>query len=126
MTTEFTTAHIKGHGRGKFLGYPTVNLAIPQGFELADGIYAVRVTAGGNTFQGAMHWGSIPTFDQSEKSLEVFLLDVNDQLLSHTDLSTVTVQVVEKIRDVEKFSSLQALTRKIDTDVAAVRRILKE
>lgn len=126
MTTHFTTTHIRGKGRGKFLGYPTINMELPLHFELADGIYAVWVTIAGTKFRGALHWGPIPTFDDGNKSLEVFLLGVDDGVMERADLSVISVEIVQKLRDVIKFSSVDALTQQIGKDVRQVRRTLRE
>ena len=103
-----------------------MNLAVPEGFDLADGIYAVWITVEGTRFRGAMHWGSIPTFDENEKSLEVFIIGLDDRGLAHADVSHVGVEPVERIRDVIKFDSVDALTRQMEKDVVSVRGILKE
>lgn len=126
MTTSFTASHIPGKGRGKFLGYPTINMAIPSGFELEDGIYAVWVTIESIRFRGAMHWGPIPTFDSADHSLEVFVLGAEDGALDRADLSVVSVQVVKKLRDVMKFPSVDALTTQMEQDVRLVRKTLQE
>jgi len=126
MTTHFITKQIKGHGRGKLLGFPTVNLAVPRDFDLVDGIYAVWVIIEGTRFRGAMHWGPIPTFDEKVKSLEVFILGLGEHELSHADITRIFVEPVERIRDIMKFDSVDALTRQMEKDVARVRSLLKE
>jgi riboflavin kinase/FMN adenylyltransferase len=75
VTTHFTTIQIRGKGRGKLLGYPTINMKIPVDFDLPDGIYAAWVTIGTTRYGGALHWGPIPTFKEEMKSLEVFVVD---------------------------------------------------
>jgi riboflavin kinase/FMN adenylyltransferase len=127
VTTHFASKQIKGKGRGKFLGYPTINMEVPSGFELDDGIYAVWVTIAGTRFRGAMHWGPIPTFDDADKSLEVFLLGIDDDaLLDRADVSVISVEIVKKLRDVIRFPSIDALTAQMGKDVRQVRRILHE
>ena len=125
MTTHFTASHIKGKGRGKFLGYPTINMAIPADFELDEGIYAVCVTVQGTRFRGAMHWGPVPTFDATEPSLEVFVLGA-DGVLDHADVSVVSIEIVKKLRDIIKFPSVDTLTTQMDKDVRLARQILSE
>jgi len=126
MTTRFTTKQIKGKGRGKFLGFPTINLEIPAGFELAEGIYAAWVTINGVRFRGALHWGPIPTFEETAKSLEIYVLGVGDHELAHADLSAVTVEPVARLRSISKFATIDALTRQIELDIIAVRKNLRE
>ena len=70
------TAHvITGAGRGKGLGFPTVNLEIPPQLTIAEGIYAVDVEVAGARYKGAMHFGPIPVFNDPKPSLEIFILD---------------------------------------------------
>jgi riboflavin kinase/FMN adenylyltransferase len=126
MTVRFTSNQISGKGRGKFMGFPTINMTVPQNFDLAYGIYAVWVTLDALKFKGAMHWGPIPTFDDASASLEVFLLGLEGQDLSNTDTSHIEVEVVERLRDIIKFSSVVELTAQMDKDVISARRILVE
>ena len=126
MTTRFTTKQIKGKGRGKLLGYPTINLEVPLGFDLADGIYAAWVTINGTRFRGALHWGPIPTFDEEAKSLEVYVLGIGDHELAHADLTAVTVEPVARLRNIGRFATISALMRQIELDVIAVRKNLRE
>ena len=126
MITHFISKQIKGKGRGKFLGYPTINMEIPKEFDLENGVYAAWITIAGTKFRGALHFGPIPTFDETKKSLEVFLLGIGDHELSHADLSVISVEIKEKLRDVIKFPSVDALTRQLEKDVAAVRKVLTE
>jgi riboflavin kinase/FMN adenylyltransferase len=126
MTTRFTSKRITGKGRGKFVGFPTINLEVPPDFDLADGIYAVRVTITGTRFRGALHWGPIPTFEEPAKSLEVYVLGVGDNELSHADLSAITIEPVVRLRNISKFATIEALTRQIELDIVAVRKNLPE
>lgn len=126
MTVHFITHQVKGKGRGKFMGYPTINMSVPANFELEHGIYAVWTTLDAFKFKGAMHWGPIPTFDDAHPSLEVFLLGLEGQDLSNTDTSHIEVEVVERLRDIHKFSSVVELTAQMDKDISSVRKILVE
>jgi len=126
MTTRFITHQITGKGRGKFIGYPTINMAIPDDMDLGFGVYAAWVTLSGVRCRGAMHWGPIPTFDDADSHLEVFLLDLSDHELSHTDMSAIDVEPVKKLRDIIKFPSVNALTQQMEKDVSSVRKTLVE
>jgi riboflavin kinase / FMN adenylyltransferase len=101
-------------------------MAIPKDFELENGVYASWVTINGTKFRGALHFGPIPTFDQSQKSLEVFLLGVGDHELSHAAIPTLFVEIIAKVRDIIKFPSVDALSRQIEIDVAGIRKLLPE
>ena len=108
------------------MGFPTINMVIPTDFDLEYGIYAVWVTLDELRFKGAMHWGPIPTFDDTNPSLEVFLLGLEGQDLSATDTSHIEVVIAQKLRDVKKFVSVVELTAQMEQDVASVRRMLQE
>ena len=126
---RFTRIHsrqVKGKGRGKLLGYPTINLEIKDGPSLAYGIYASWVGIGTRRFMGALHWGPVPTFRESDPSLEVFLLDAGEDDLPAGVLTNVAILPVERLRDVLDFPSKDALTVQIGKDIEETRRILGE
>ena len=108
------------------MGFPTINMVVPEKFDLEHGIYAVWVTLDNLRFKGAMHWGPIPTFDDTNPSLEVFLLGLEGQDLSSTDTSRIEIDVVERLREVIKFSSVIELTTQMEKDVSNARRVLTE
>ena len=121
---KFVSRHIKGFGRGKLLGFPTINLVIPDQFDLKEGIYAVRVEIEDRVFKGALHFGPIPTFGLNDNSLEVFLIDTEFDLVLGLDTSRIEVEVVKRLRDVESFNSKDDLVHQIADDVSRVRKVV--
>ena|SRR3989344_1045113 len=117
---KFTTPVIKGHGRGKTLGFPTFNLQIPADLQHKHGIYAGFVWIDKQKYPGAFHFGPIPVFSDSSPHLEVFVLDYN----SHLPLDSLTFELVRYLRPIQNFSSPQALTTQISLDVTATRAML--
>lgn len=111
---------ISGYGRGKFLGYPTLNLTLPQQFSYKQGIYAGWVWLETDRYMGAFHYGPVPTFDQKEPSLEVFVLDKT----IHQPPETITFELIQWLRRIVSFESKQALISQIKKDVAQTNRIL--
>ena len=120
---KFKSRHIKGKGRGKILGFPTINLEIPKRFSLAIGIWAVKVWIKDNKYIGALHFGSVPTFKEDELSLEVFLINTNNKNIPDLDFEDITIEPVKRIRDVELFSSSEALIDQIKRDVENVKKV---
>ena len=118
------TKVIKGKGRGKLLGYPTINLAIPSGFNEKEGIYASWVTVNGIKYKGALHFGPVPTFGEKEKSLEVFLIDAKENDLNN--IKTIEVELVKKIRDVIAFTNIHDLSEQIGKDVQEAKKFLSK
>lgn len=122
---NIVSRQIRGKGRGKLLGYPTINLEIPDGLDLAEGIWAAWVTIAGKRYAGALHFGPVPTFGEEAKSLEVFLLDTHDDDLMGIENASIEVDPVARLRDILSFDSPEALARQIENDVAEVCDILK-
>lgn len=120
---KFLTHQISGKGRGSKIGIPTINLKVPQDFKLGKGIYAVWVTIDKRIYQGALHYGPIPTFNQSEDSLEVMLLDVEGQLGKLTSLP-VEVEIIKRIRPIIKFNRVDELLKEVRSDVAKAKKLL--
>ncbi len=122
---KLTAQIVHGAGRGKVLGFPTINLLLekPQFLEeLSEGVYAVRVELGEERFMGAMNHGSRPTFSDNAPQMEIFLLDFEGELYGEE----VQVEIVQKIREIRKFDSAEALIEQIGKDVKEVRELLSE
>jgi len=114
----------RGDGRGRELGFPTANVAVPADICLpADGIYAGWYRRpGGETHAAALSLGRRPTFyDHSDASLlEAYLLDFDGDLYDQP----AAVRFHTRIRAEERFETIDALVAQIDRDVAATRQAL--
>lgn len=122
---RFSSFQIKGKGRGKGIGFPTINLDIPTHFEMKDGVYAVIVGIEGRSYSGALHYGPIPVFNETEKSLEIFLLDVVEANFPVIKNKTIEVDVKRYIREIISFSNPKALAAQIQQDVEDIRNVLR-
>ncbi|HWE21177.1 MAG TPA: bifunctional riboflavin kinase/FAD synthetase [Hyphomicrobiaceae bacterium] len=114
-------AVIGGFKRGTGLGFPTANIALPPGTELAHGIYAVRVYADGRTYGGGAYLGSRPTFDDGVPMLEVFLFGFDGDLYGRE----IAVEFVDYVRADAKFASVEALKEQIAEDCAQAQAALE-
>lgn len=119
---------VHGDARGRTLGVPTCNLVESAEMFPARGIYAVIVGRGGperaitKFARGVASVGTRPTIDpnQTRESVEVHLFDVNEDLYGET----LGVAFVSKLRDEERFESLEALTRQMRVDLEQARELL--
>ena len=109
-----------GEGRGHGLGYPTANLAVPAGMDLAHGIYAVRVWVQGKRIDGAAYLGTRPTFDGSEPFVETFLFDFDGDIYG----TEIDVEFIAFLREDQRFSDPEALSSQIAKDCEAARHAL--
>ena len=125
---KFESTHIKGKGRGKPMGFPTINLKIPDNFELKEGIYATKVVIENKTFKGALHYGPVPTFNEQVKSLEVYLIGLNDYELTDYGLidldgKIIKVEIIKYLRPIIKFEKVEELIKQIEVDVIQIKQI---
>lgn len=112
---------IHGDQRGRTIGFPTANLAIPdKRAMLPNGAYGVYVIIDGEQFKGIANVGNNPTFEGCNRRLEVHVLDFTGNLYN----KPVTVQFVKKLRDEKKFSGIEALVKQLHADEEKARQIL--
>lgn len=109
-----------GFKLGTDLGFPTANIAIDPGVELAHGIYAVRVIVDGKEYDGAAYFGGRPTVNTGMPRLEVFIFGFSGDLYGQT----IGVAFVAHLRGEMTFDSLDALKAQIARDCDAARAIL--
>jgi riboflavin kinase/FMN adenylyltransferase len=113
----------RGDGRGRELGFPTANVAVPRHICLpADGIYAGWYRASDARHPAAVSLGRRPTFyDHSDLSLlEAYLLDFDGDLYDQP----AAVCFHTRVRDELRFDSVEALVAQMERDVAATRSAL--
>jgi len=110
---------VAGEGRGRRLGFPTANVAVPA--ELARppaGVYAVQAGPRGGALGPAVaNLGTRPTFGGDGETLEVHLLEAPGDLYG----VTLRVAFVARLRDERRFAGPADLARQIAVDVAAAR-----
>jgi riboflavin kinase/FMN adenylyltransferase len=115
---------VEGDRRGREIGFPTANVAVPEEICLpAAGIYAGTFKgADGTERPAAISLGHRPTFytDQAYLLLEAYLLDFSGDLYGQA----ASVGFVERIRAEERFDSVEALVAAMHRDVEAARRLL--
>lgn len=112
---------IRGHAIGKKIGIPTANLAPEKELYPRGGIYAVKVLVDDHYAQGVLNIGTNPTFPGKGFSLEVHILDFDQEIYG----SELELIFVEKLRDEEKFETPELLVVQIREDIEAARKVLK-
>jgi riboflavin kinase/FMN adenylyltransferase len=112
-------AVIHGRGRGEGLGYPTANIGGTDTLLPGQGIYAGRASIGGQSHAAAMSLGGNPTFDESELKVEAFLLDYDGDLYGQS----IEIDFLARLRDIERFDTVDLLVKQIALDVQQTRQI---
>ncbi|MEW5800237.1 MAG: bifunctional riboflavin kinase/FAD synthetase [Bacteroidota bacterium] len=121
---SFTGTVVRGHGRGRKLGYPTANIKLDTPKKLVPkiGVYAVQILVRNKWYQGMMSIGFNPTFDDVfERTTEVNIFDFDMDIYD----DTVTVRCIERTRDEMKFASVDDLVVEMGRDKIRTQQILK-
>ncbi|MFG5384752.1 bifunctional riboflavin kinase/FAD synthetase [Yoonia sp. R2-816] len=117
---------IRGHQRGRDLGYPTANMSIADLHPPKFGVYAVKVDVLGGphegTYDGAASIGVRPMFGENLPNCETFIFDFKGDLYG-THLS---VALVDFLRPELKFDGVEALISQMGTDCDQARGILAD
>ncbi|MDO8469279.1 MAG: riboflavin kinase [Candidatus Peribacter sp.] len=117
---SFTARVVKGAGRGRTIGSPTLNLAlhdVPR--RLENGIYACRVSWNRQSYSAAMHCGPRLVFRDSA-TCEVHVID---HAIRRSPLH-VQVMIVKRLRSIRNFRTVAALKRQIQRDIEKTRKVL--
>jgi riboflavin kinase/FMN adenylyltransferase len=113
---------IRGDARGRELGYPTANVALPRGMAHPPrGVYAGRASTGTVDAPAAINVGVNPTFGGDEATtpvrVEAYLLDFSGDLYD----AELRVSFTRRLRDEVAFSSVDELLAQMAADVEAAR-----
>lgn len=111
----------RGRDRGgKLLGFPTANINLQDELCPRSGVYAVTVECLSKMHKGVANIGYSPTFDDHQFTVEVHILDFNQDIYSQK----IRVNFVQRIRDEVKFGSVDELAQQIRKDIEKAQRIL--
>jgi len=113
---------IHGNHLGRTLGYPTANLDLDPETPLtySFGVYVVKALVRGREYGGMANFGIRPTISDNHVTVEVHIFDFDSDIYGER----IYVEVVRRLRDEEKFDSLEALVTKMDQDRNEARKIL--
>jgi len=118
---------VRGHMRGRALGFPTANLEVPPHMAIpADGVYAGWLTSldtdGTETerWPAAISIGTNPTFGGGDRTVEAYALDRDD-----LDLYGVraAIDFAVRLRGTERFDTVDALVAQMREDVNQARAL---
>lgn len=116
---KFTANVVTGRGRGRSLGFPTFNVTIPHHFDFKYGVYAARVWIDNIEYTAACHFGPVPSFDETEPTLEFYVLDYT----ANTQITKLAFAMLDFIRPILKFDDSAQLAQQIAHDVSNIRKI---
>ncbi len=109
----------RGNRVGTELGYPTANVAL--GGDVAEGVWAAWAEVDGVRYGAMVSIGRRETIvDKGKKVLEAHLFDFSGDLYG----KTISVELLEKIRDQRKFDNIASLRKAIEEDEQKIRKFL--
>lgn len=113
---------VSGKQLGRTIGYPTANIQVAEDYKLIPtiGVYVVSVTVKGTDYYGMLSVGTNPTVGGTEKTIEVYIFDFNDTIYNEE----ITVRFLTKIRNEEKFASIDLLIEALKNDEVFSRNFL--
>lgn len=112
---------VHGDARGRELGFPTANLPVAGLVLPPHGVYAAHATVAGRIHRAAVNIGLRPTLGSPAPRLlvEAHLLDFSGDLYGQE----MELTFVEKLRDEQRFASLDELRQQISRDVVRAREV---
>jgi len=109
-----TGRRVKGKGRGKKLGYPTINLKVPEEkLKPKPGVYIIEAQIKNKKYKGLMYYGSRPTFNERNKIFELYLFNFKNDIKEEK----IKVFVHKFIREDIKFKNEKELIKQIEKDI---------
>jgi len=118
---------VRGHQRGRALGFPTANLETPPHTAIpADGVYAgwlASLDADGHDAQrwpAAISIGTNPTFGEGERTVEAYAIDRDDLDLYGVHAAN---DFTARLRGTLRFESVDALVVQMRRDVDLAREL---
>lgn len=105
---------VKGKGIGRTLDFPTANIEIDETYKLIpkEGVYIVKTKIKDNTVFGMMNIGTNPTVNGKSQTIEVHFFNWETTLYD----MKLNVELLERLRDEEKFESIDALKDQLKQD----------
>ena len=114
------------HGKkiGRSINFPTANLAIDEQKQLPlSGIYAVQIQLNNQIYNGMLNSGIRPTVDSTiqQTTVEVHIFDFDQDIYNEK----IKILFVKRIRDEQRFPTMQLLAEQLRKDEKMVRMVLK-
>lgn len=113
-----------GRQLGRKLGFPTMNISVPEEKLLPPkGVYVSSVCLGGTCYRGISNIGCKPTVSEKEQiGIETFLFNYSGDSYGRE----IEVRLHEYVRPEQKFASVEELREQVEQDIAYGMNFLGE
>ncbi len=119
MKEKLEAQVIKGKGRGKKIGFPTINLDIRKENLPQKGVYITKCWYNNISYKGVSSISDNPTFADKHFSIELHLFDFNKQIPIE---EKIQVKFLHKLRNQKKFANINDLTNQIKKDIEKAKK----
>jgi riboflavin kinase/FMN adenylyltransferase len=109
---------IHGCKQGRQLGFPTANVALKRQVSPVNGVFAVKIKISDKEYYGVANVGSKPTLNGQKMLLEVHIFDFKQDIYG----TFISVELITKLRNEQKFDTLDQLIAQIDADVKVAKQ----
>ena len=132
---------VKGNQLGQKLGFPTANIEVHMPDDQSrmtddsfydssakyklipqQGVYLVQSKIDGKDYYGMMNIGFRPTIDGKKQTKEVHFFDLDKDLYN----KVLRISFLERLRDEQKFPSLDALQKQLRQDAKTARNLIEK
>ncbi|MBO0936871.1 bifunctional riboflavin kinase/FAD synthetase [Fibrella sp. HMF5335] len=119
---SLTGTIVKGRQLGRTIGFPTANMQVDDAVKLipANGVYAVDVEQGGQTYGGMLNIGFRPTVAGEHQTIETYVFDFDKDIYGEH----MTLRFRAFLRPEQKFNGLPALMEQLHQDEQQARAVL--
>ncbi len=120
---KFQTTTILGSGVGTSIGFPTINMDIPENIPitLRTGVYAAKVWVKGQVYYGVLYYGPAPLVQEPVSVLQVHVLDSLALYVGEDEL--IEIDTLKFIRGVVDFDFPELFIKQMESDIEMVRKI---
>lgn len=114
---------VKGQQLGQTISFPTANISIPSNKKLIpkNGSYAVMIQYKDQVYKGMLNIGNKPSLENADFSIEVNIFDFNKSIYDEE----LTVFFMDRLREEQKFESIEALKEQLKKDKIQSESILE-
>ncbi len=109
---------VEGKKLGRKLGFPTANILISNDLDISNGVYRSRTNIEGEIYSSVTNVGHNPTTGIESRRVESYILNYDGNLYG----TIIEVELLEKIRDEQRFDSVERLQEQVLIDIDIVKR----
>ncbi|MCR4263292.1 MAG: riboflavin kinase [Candidatus Roizmanbacteria bacterium] len=110
---------LHGKRRGKALGFPTANMMLTQ--SIPSGIYVSTTEFNDGEYHSVTFIGAAETFGETDRKAETHILNFSEDLYG----VEISVKLLSKLRESERFETVDALVTQIKKDIRQTRNFFK-